>query len=474
MTNIAIRDAGGIPVKYLKAGGVGTEADPYIPSQSLSDSTGNTYNINNPFPTPNGSVYFNELDIPFCTVTGWEIDGNTNKEDVLKSLLSGIQISTENNTATNPKIIDLQFQRPIKTRFSGVNAPTGERIKNTKIELHRMNTIVHTYDNSADSTDREIEINTNTFELINRIRFKFYTDDPVQVGFVGIFKTQDVSAEIQGSDSNGIPRTALLTSTGRQEVSSVADAVEIAREERPGYAKIEKFGQIDAAIVQSTGAEDVWSVGGRWVAPATNGIHTIKSTSDLDTALGTGARTVNIDGIEWGTWAEVSETVIMDGQNEVDLANDYAVIHRKEVMTSGTNNTNVGDIDSEATADATITAQIPAGKGKTLMAVFGVPAGKELFVEQCYGYLNSSGAPAAFPQAVMELRVLKNADVADRTDVVEHKWGASARGSSAVPHEFKALKKIGEKSIIYVNLSEMTEISDMSAGFDGYVVDITA
>lgn len=460
----------------LKASGAGTPDDPYVPEQTaaLLDSSGDVYDINNPVPTPNGSVYYADLDVPFCTVTGWEKDGDTDKDNVLKSLLSGIQISTQNNTGDNPKSIDLQFQRPVKTRFFGVNAPTGERIKNTKIILTRMDGVVFTVDNSSDSSNKEIELGRTVFELINRITFEFHTTDPVQVGFLGIFKAQEVQAEIQGVDTFGVPHTAMLTPTGRQEVSSVGDAVEIAREERPGYSKIEKFGQIFAAIVQSTGLEDVTSVGGKWVAPATNGIHTIVSTSTADSAAGTGARTVDIEGLEWGTWAEVSETVIMAGQTPVALANDYAVIHRKEAMTSGSNNTNVGNIDSTATADATITARIPAGKGKTLMAIFGVPAGKELFIEQCYGYLNSSGNPTAFPQTVMELRVLNNADVADRTDVVEHTWGASARGSSAVPHEFKALKKVGEKSIVYINLAEVTEISNMSAGFDGYVVDITA
>jgi hypothetical protein len=82
----------------------------------------------------------------------------------------------------------------------------------------------------------------------------------------------------------------------------------------------------------------------------------ISSSSADDDATGTGARTVLIEGVN-GTGGLVTETVILDGQNEVNTVNSYDAIERMTVLTVGSGGKNAGIIYA---GTGTVTAGVPA------------------------------------------------------------------------------------------------------------------
>jgi hypothetical protein len=279
-------------------------------------------------------------------------------------------------------------------------------------------------------------------------------------------------AVLTGEAPSGTFYNAKVTEEGRLDVSSISEKIQIARGLIPGFEFIEKFGR-NADIDIADAGQQIWSGGpsyGNWVAPTAPRIHNIVSTDANDTSGGTGARSLFIQGLD-ASWNPQSETVVMNGTTPVPTVGSYSIIHRMKVNSCGTAKSNIGVITATAQTDGTVTAEIPAGKGKTLMAIYGVRAGYSLYLEQIYSSLNASGSAAAWPGCILELRVIENADTSNSCEFVEHVWGLASRGNSSVSHEFKVSKVIAEKSIVFIDAESVTDDnSDISAGFDGYLI----
>ncbi len=156
---------------------------------------------------------------------------------------------------------------------------------------------------------------------------------------------------------------------------------------------INKFGE---AADLDTHVTDVWegvSVGAAdvWVPPNAARIHSIASTSDVDSdtggaiAQGAGMRTVRVFGLtSWTDAAETIETVIMDGTDGTDTANAYVIIHRMYGVTWGAGGVNAGIIKATAASDSTITAGIAVGNNQTRMAIYGLSSTMRLLVSRFY------------------------------------------------------------------------------------------
>lgn len=161
-----------------------------------------------------------------------------------------------------------------------------------------------------------------------------------------------------------------------------------------GYKTVNKFGE---TINADNGvATDVWdgadgsTATAIWVPPTQARIHTIVSTSNLDSDTGganpqsTGARTIRVDYLaDWDT-AEASETVVLDGTTGVAMGNAAVMINRMEVLTWGSGGLNVGVITATAATDATITAAVLAGSNQTQMCIYGLPSTQKLRVKKFY------------------------------------------------------------------------------------------
>lgn len=176
----------------------------------------------------------------------------------------------------------------------------------------------------------------------------------------------------------------VLTSAGPglQAVWSIADMpidpLAIMQGIVPGYYLENIFGKNSDVDTP----EDVWEGGGDYAGFPLTTLETVSvlSSSALDTAAGTGARTVRIYGLD-GAYALQTEDVILNGVTPVATVNTYRRVYRVEVLTAGTGTFNAGTITiRHTTTVANVFSIIPIGIGRSEAAVYTVPAGKTGYI----------------------------------------------------------------------------------------------
>lgn len=239
----------------------------------------------------------------------------------------------------------------------------------------------------------------------------------------------------------------------------------------PGASPLHKFGQ-NPDIDTGTVPEDVWDVGGIWVPPTTARVHDLVSTSVNDAAAGTGARTVELTGLT--SWSQPPETevVTLNGTTPVTTLKAWVVIYRMETLTFGSTQSNAGDVTATADVDATVTAQISAGKGQTLMAIFAVPSVQELQLTGYYMGWVQKGAAAA-NSADLDLLVNLRPDQADGGFVTKHHLGLYGAGTTYIPHKFRPYRVIPGPAIVKVQVTDVSASNtSITSGFDGIVVEV--
>lgn len=157
--------------------------------------------------------------------------------------------------------------------------------------------------------------------------------------------------------------------------------LQVARSQIAGHESNFKFGfnpDVDDAL------ETVWAEGGLYSYLSAATILKVSSSSTDDTAAGTGARTVEIFGLD-GNYNEISETVTLNGQTAVNTTNSYLRINRGVVRSAGSGGQNAGVIYA---GTGTVTSGVPANKylsiaigdNQTLMSLWTVPAGYTAFI----------------------------------------------------------------------------------------------
>ena len=128
-----------------------------------------------------------------------------------------------------------------------------------------------------------------------------------------------------------------------------------------------------------TSEESIWPDGGTIPHPTVASVLKISSTSANDTSAGTGARTIAIFGLD-ANYNEVSESVLLDGQNPVNTGYSYLYINRFYVTSVGSGGENAGNINA---GTGVVTAGVPAvlydiiatGYNNRTTAHYCVPAG---------------------------------------------------------------------------------------------------
>ena len=163
------------------------------------------------------------------------------------------------------------------------------------------------------------------------------------------------------------------------------------------HEHIYKFGQNQAV---GNSVETIWEEGGLYVYPPSATTMTVSSSDANDTSAGTGARTIQISGLD-GSYNEVSETIIMNGQTPVTTSNTYLRVNRALVLTAGSGGANAGII---YVGTGTVTAGVPVNKyttingdglNQSLQAFWTVPAGYTAYIYQTnISTGNSSNTPA--------------------------------------------------------------------------------
>jgi hypothetical protein len=128
-----------------------------------------------------------------------------------------------------------------------------------------------------------------------------------------------------------------------------------------------------------TSEEIIWTAGDGYTYLTSAEILKVASTDVADTAAGTGARTILIEGLD-ENWAEQQETVTLNGTTAVDTTNTFIRVFRGYNITAGTGEVNAGVITIKNNAETNTLAQIEIGIGQTQMAMWTVPAGHKFFL----------------------------------------------------------------------------------------------
>jgi hypothetical protein len=173
---------------------------------------------------------------------------------------------------------------------------------------------------------------------------------------------------------------SVLSSISRFGLTEPFD-LQVARGQITGHKTLFKFGN-NSDINGSL--ETIWSRGGVYVYPTSAIQMKVSSSSANDAALGTGARTVSVQGLDQ-SYNEVAETVTLTGQTEVLTTNTFIRVFRAFVITAGSGGTAAGTIyvgtgTVTAGVPATVYAEIALGDNQTTMATWTVPAGYTFFV----------------------------------------------------------------------------------------------
>ena len=156
--------------------------------------------------------------------------------------------------------------------------------------------------------------------------------------------------------------------------------IAVAKGDYTGYTNVSKFGR--NPNVKSSDYET--SCDGSKLYPWPTAAETLNvvSTDADDTSAGTGARTVEIEGLN-SSWAVITETVSMNGTTNVTTTNSFLRVYRVRVVTAGSTGVNEGTITCTNTTSSNVIGQISLGSsgfGQSLMALYTVPAGKTAYL----------------------------------------------------------------------------------------------
>ena len=212
--------------------------------------------------------------------------------------------------------------------------------------------------------------------------------------------------------------------------------------------------------------ETIWADGGLYSYLTAATVLKVSSSSTDDTSAGTGARTVQLYGLD-ADYNEINELVTLNGQTAVNTTQSFLRINRMIVRSAGSGGANAGVIYA---GTGTVTTGVPAnvyasvngvtGSNQSLMALWTVPAGYTAYLLQ---YDISIGTTSNTPAVCkLVLAVRPYGEVFQSKDVKSLTTGMHVEETFALP------LKIEEKSDIEVRaLSSSGSVSfDISAAFE--------
>lgn len=153
--------------------------------------------------------------------------------------------------------------------------------------------------------------------------------------------------------------------------------------------------------------ETIWSQGGLYTYPPSASVMTVSSSDANDTSAGTGARTIEVFGLD-ADYNEINEVVTLNGQTPVNTTKSYLRINRGVVRSAGSGGENAGVIYA---GTGTVTTGVPAniyltidgqGDNQTLMCLWTVPANYTAFlVKMSLSTGTSTNTPAILNAALV-------------------------------------------------------------------------
>ncbi len=220
---------------------------------------------------------------------------------------------------------------------------------------------------------------------------KTYLQDASILEFIGL-STDDKPADVPGGSQ------FKETDTGKTYFyngSSWARAYErrqampygydIAEGNVPGHTAINWVG---VCITAGTNEETIWDQAGVYAYIASAMKLNVSSSSTNDGVNGTGARTVDLSGLD-ANYAPISETVSLNKQAAVETEETYLRIFSIIVASAGSGGKNVGDIYAgtggpSSGVPTTKYCKALVGHNKSLSGFWTVPADNTLFMTQIF------------------------------------------------------------------------------------------
>jgi len=154
----------------------------------------------------------------------------------------------------------------------------------------------------------------------------------------------------------------------------------LAKGEIPNSSTVFKFGRSEAIGLTEI---PIWDGDAAYTFLAAAEFINVVSASANDTALGSGATTIIMYGLDTN-FNEISEVITMNGTTPVKSTKEYLRLFRAIVLTTGTPTpvagSNLGIISFTSFTTTTLQARIKVGEGQTLMAIYTVPAGKTAYI----------------------------------------------------------------------------------------------
>jgi hypothetical protein len=153
--------------------------------------------------------------------------------------------------------------------------------------------------------------------------------------------------------------------------------LQVVRGRIPGIRIANAIGRCDDVDILSV-PETVWIPGGVYPFLAAASSLEVFSSSAADSALGTGVRTIRVDGLG-ANHVEISENVTLNGITPVALLNNYLRTNDLRALTCGTGGENAGTITLRVPGPGAIQSVMAPGAGRSQQCVYTVPAGHTAF-----------------------------------------------------------------------------------------------
>lgn len=234
----------------------------------------------------------------------------------------------------------------------------------------------------------------------------------------------------------------------------IGEAIHIARGAVAQTSHINKFGYNTAVGLNF---ETITDLGGDQYYPTSAGIVSVVSSDANDDDGDTGARTMEIQGLD-GNYEEISEIITLNGTGAVTTTASFHRVFRMRVLTAGSTGTNEGNIT--ASIGGNNVARISAlNGGQTLMAVYTVPAGKTAYLDDFHGSLSKN------QEAVFMIRT--------RNGLENSAWQVKAMFgtfANSVHYHYPVPIEISEKTDIEIR-AKAGATSEVGAIFDLILMD---
>lgn len=171
-----------------------------------------------------------------------------------------------------------------------------------------------------------------------------------------------------------------------------------------GHSRVAVYGHTPTPTANS----DCWEGAGLYPFQTAASILEILSSSASDTAAGTGARSMMIQGLDLN-FNPISEVVAMNGVTPVQTVNSYLRVNGLNLSVAGSGHVNAGDITLRLTGAGATQAIARAGYGYAKQCLYTVPAGFTLLttdiLPECGGTSAATGIVFAFMRISPTLQI---------------------------------------------------------------------